>query len=56
MWLTKLFNEIMRTKKMSDEWRRNTLIPIYKNKGNMQNCANYSDLLNSTRDGAISEG
>ena len=41
VWLTKLFNEIMRTKKMSDEWRRSTLIPIYKNKEDIQNCANY---------------
>jgi len=41
MWLTNLFYEIMRTKKMSDEWRRSTLIPIYKNKGDIQNCANY---------------
>jgi len=41
VWLTNLFNEIMRTKKMSDEWRRSTLIPIYKNKGDIQNCANY---------------
>ena len=39
--LTKLFNEIMRTKKMLDEWRRSTLIPIYKNKGDIQNFANY---------------
>ena len=30
VWLTKLFNEIMRTKKMLDEWRRNTLILILK--------------------------
>jgi len=25
---------------MSDEWRRSTLIPIYKNKGDIQSCAN----------------
>ena len=37
----KFFNEIIRTKKMSDEWRRSTLIPIYKNRGDIQNCANY---------------
>jgi len=30
--LTKLFNKIMRMKEMSNKWRRNTLIPIYKNK------------------------
>ena len=31
-WLTKLFNEILRSKRMPDEWRKSTLIPIYKNK------------------------
>jgi Reverse transcriptase (RNA-dependent DNA polymerase) len=40
-WLTKLFNEIMRSKKMPNEWRRSTLVPIYKNKGDIQDCANY---------------
>ncbi|KAL2947084.1 hypothetical protein AAZX31_20G050700 [Glycine max] len=39
-WLTKLFNEIMRSKRMPEEWR-STLVPIYKNKGDIQNCANY---------------
>jgi len=41
VWLTNLFNEIMRTKKMPDKWRKSTLIPIYKNKGDIKNCANY---------------
>ncbi|RZB91510.1 Carbon catabolite repressor protein 4-like 2 isoform B [Glycine soja] len=40
-WLTELFNEIMRSKHMPEEWRRSTLVPIYKNKGDIQNCANY---------------
>ncbi|KAH1220391.1 LINE-1 retrotransposable element ORF2 protein [Glycine max] len=40
-WLTKLFNEIMRSKRMPEEWRRSTLVLIYKNKGDIQNCANY---------------
>ncbi|KAL5176375.1 LINE-1 retrotransposable element ORF2 protein [Glycine soja] len=40
-WLTELFNEIMRSKRMPEEWRRSTLVPIYKNKGDIQNCANY---------------
>ena len=40
-WLTKLFNEIMRSKRTPDEWRRSTLVPIYKNKGDIQIYANY---------------
>jgi hypothetical protein len=31
----------MKTKKMSDEWRRSSLILIYKNKEDIQNCVNY---------------
>ena len=27
-WLTKLFNAILKTYKMSEEWRINTLIPL----------------------------
>jgi len=41
VWLTKLFNLIFRSNKMPDEWRRSTLVPIYKNKGDVQNCTNY---------------
>ncbi|KAJ7952361.1 Retrovirus-related Pol polyprotein LINE-1 [Quillaja saponaria] len=40
-WLTNLFNKILVTKKMPDEWRKSTLIPIYKNKGDIQSCSNY---------------
>ena len=32
MWLTKLFNKIVATKRMSDDWRKSILIPIYKKK------------------------
>jgi hypothetical protein len=32
VWLTKLFNLIFRSNKMSDEWRRSILVPIFKNK------------------------
>jgi hypothetical protein len=41
VWLTKLFNLIFRSNKMSDEWRRSILVPIFKNKGGVQNCTNY---------------
>ncbi|KAI8543108.1 hypothetical protein RHMOL_Rhmol08G0192800 [Rhododendron molle] len=40
-WLTKLFNKIIMTRKMPDEWRRSTLVPIYKKKGDIQSCNNY---------------
>jgi len=36
-----LFNKIMRSKKMLSERRRITLIMIYKNKGDIQDFANY---------------
>lgn len=39
-WLTKLFKEIIRSKEIPNKWR-NTLIPIYKIKGDTQNCTNY---------------
>lgn len=41
VWLTELLNEIIRTKKILDEWRRSILVPIYKNKMDIQNCVNY---------------
>ncbi|TQE00819.1 hypothetical protein C1H46_013614 [Malus baccata] len=40
-WLTDIFNRILKTKKMPNEWRKSTLVPIYKNKGDIQNCMNY---------------
>ncbi|KAM2086833.1 hypothetical protein ACFX1R_024332 [Malus domestica] len=40
-WLTDLFNRIFKMKKMPNEWRMSTLVPIYKNKGDVQNCMNY---------------
>jgi hypothetical protein len=41
VWLTKLFNIIFRSNKIPDEWRRIILVPIFKNKGDVQNCTNY---------------
>ena len=40
-WLTNFFNKIILTKKMTDEWRKSILVPIYKNKGDIQSCTNY---------------
>jgi hypothetical protein len=41
VWLTKLFNHIFLSNKIPDEWRRSTLVLIFKNKGDIQNCTNY---------------
>ena len=41
VWLTKLFNLIFRAKKMPEEWGRSILVPIFKNKGDVQSCTNY---------------
>ena len=40
-WLTRLFNRIFETRKMPDAWRHSVVVPIYKNKGDIQNCTNY---------------
>jgi len=40
-WLTKLFNRIFEKNKIPNEWRKSTLVPIYKNKGDIQSCTNY---------------
>jgi hypothetical protein len=41
VWLTKLFNLIFRSNKMPEEWRRSILVPIFKNKEDIQSCTNY---------------
>ena len=43
-WLAELFNVIFKTAKMLREWRFNTVIPSYKNKGDIQDCNNYRDI------------
>ncbi|KAL5579384.1 hypothetical protein UlMin_011826 [Ulmus minor] len=40
-WLTRLFNRILESRKMPNLWRHSIVVPIYKNKGNIQNCSNY---------------
>ena len=36
-----LYNKIYQQEKIPDSWRNSLLIPIYKNKGDIQDCANY---------------
>ncbi|XP_051806753.1 uncharacterized protein LOC127534762 [Acanthochromis polyacanthus] len=40
-FLTGLFNRILDSEKMSEEWRRSVLVPIFKNKGDVKSCGNY---------------
>ena len=40
-FLQRLFNRIQSTGKMPDEWRCSIVVPIYKNKGDPQDCGNY---------------
>ena len=39
--LRHLFNGILETEKIPDEWRWSTLVPIYEHKGDIQDCGNY---------------
>ena len=40
-FLTRLFNRLLVGERMPEEWIRSVLIPIYKNKGDVQCCGNY---------------
>ncbi|MBN3291136.1 RTXE polymerase, partial [Polypterus senegalus] len=40
-FLNRLFNGILESERMPEEWRRSILVPIFKNKGNVQDCSNY---------------
>ena len=40
-WLTALFSVIFKTNRMPEEWRWSTMVPLYKNKGDVQSCNNY---------------
>ena len=42
--LCKLFNSIMNTEQMPSSWRQSILIPIFKGKGDIQECKNYIDV------------
>ena len=36
-----MFNKILKTKKMPDEWRKSIRVPIYMNKTDIQNHSSY---------------
>ncbi|XP_019237487.1 PREDICTED: uncharacterized protein LOC109217680 [Nicotiana attenuata] len=40
-WLTSLFDVIFKTKNMPEDWRWSLVIPLYKNKGEIQECNSY---------------
>ncbi|KAK4352237.1 hypothetical protein RND71_027755 [Anisodus tanguticus] len=40
-WLSELFNVIFKTARMLEEWTWSTIIPLYKNKCDIQSCNNY---------------
>ena len=43
-FLTKLFNRLLMGERIPEEWRRSVLIPIYKDKGDAQDCGNYREM------------
>ncbi|KAK3535012.1 hypothetical protein QTP70_001970 [Hemibagrus guttatus] len=40
-FLASLFNRVLESENMPEEWRRSVLMPIFKNKGDVQSCSNY---------------
>ncbi|KAK3543295.1 hypothetical protein QTP70_014042 [Hemibagrus guttatus] len=40
-FLASLFNRVLESERMPEVWRRSVLVPIFKNKGDVQSCSNY---------------
>ena len=40
-WLTKFFNKVLVEGKIREAWRKSCVIPIFKGKGDVQDCGNY---------------
>ncbi|KAK3507793.1 hypothetical protein QTP70_000403 [Hemibagrus guttatus] len=40
-FLASLFNRVLESEGMPEEWRRSVFVPIFKNKGDVQSCSNY---------------
>jgi len=43
-WLTNLFKKIWLIKKMPNEWKKSTLILLYKKKGDIQSWSNHHEI------------
>jgi hypothetical protein len=43
VWFTKLLNTIFWSSKIPNEWTKNILVLIFKNKGYIQSCTNYRE-------------
>ncbi|XP_046963282.1 uncharacterized protein LOC124532423 [Vanessa cardui] len=41
MWLTLFFNKMLHEETIPQEWCSSSLVPIFKNKGDVQDCNNY---------------
>nr|XP_049697159.1 uncharacterized protein LOC126054693 [Helicoverpa armigera] len=41
MWLTLFFNKLLHEEVIPQEWCSSSLVPIFKNKGDVQDCGNY---------------
>ena len=55
-FITRLFNKILEDERMPDEWRRSVLVPIFKNKGDVQSCSNYRGIKLISHTVKLSEG
>ena len=42
--MTRIFNKVSESERMPEEWRRSVLVPINKNKGDIQSCGNYGGI------------
>ena len=40
-WLQRLFNRMLMGARMPKEWRESWVVPLYKGKGDAQECKNY---------------
>ena len=42
--IVEAFNNILRTNKMSNDWRKSRMVPIFKGKGDVLECNNYGGI------------